>query len=503
MNRSYVPVLDRSHLREVCTRLAVRLLVLFGSRATGRPVPCADSDVDLALALLDPRERRSIREYRSAVAELLPEAALDVVLLHDADPLFRWEIMGDSVLLWGEPQDYLELRAFAYRDFVDSVTSRRSAGCAISWFMSTTTSTTALSSVRSRWRCRDTRNMSSSCGVSWLNTSMGGDTRTVHESMDNPGETSNLNAFRKKLNELEKAKRDADRLRQEAVAELLQARKEINRQLHQLGYEGEPVEPKSARSSAEPAKPEALGELRFSAVAHAAQRQAPCDRRGHGKPPLSHLSNRRARSARAPRPGAEASLYSGRTRREGPRRLTPGFSRLSCCSVAPCCEAAYGDELETVDHASQVAEPIFGPLRLGCASHFGRGMLSKRSYVEALALRDRLCAVFVGQRSAMMSGQKEVLPRGAVGARAALDWAAEGTIGLQGQGTGRGCGRIGTCRPDRRSGSGASRHLGALGHAATNAQIADFLQAGALQYGVVEEAEEVLMIERLQQLLQV
>ena len=49
---------------------------------------------------------------------------------------------------------------------------------------------------------------------------------------------SKVDAFRQKLNELERAKREADRFRQEAIAELLQRRKEITRELRQLGYEG-------------------------------------------------------------------------------------------------------------------------------------------------------------------------------------------------------------------------------------------------------------------------
>ena|SRR5688572_17326433 len=50
---------------------------------------------------------------------------------------------------------------------------------------------------------------------------------------------SKVEEFRRRMNELERAKRDADKLRQEAISELLQRRKEINRELRQLGYEGD------------------------------------------------------------------------------------------------------------------------------------------------------------------------------------------------------------------------------------------------------------------------
>ncbi|MEX2280994.1 MAG: hypothetical protein WEE89_00740 [Gemmatimonadota bacterium] len=50
---------------------------------------------------------------------------------------------------------------------------------------------------------------------------------------------SKVEEFRRRMNELERAKRDADKLRQEAIAELLHKRKELNRELRQLGYEGD------------------------------------------------------------------------------------------------------------------------------------------------------------------------------------------------------------------------------------------------------------------------
>jgi hypothetical protein len=58
-----------------------------------------------------------------------------------------------------------------------------------------------------------------------------------------------LDEFRHKMGELERAKKEMDRLRQEAIAELLQTRKEINRELRQLGYEGVLEEPRSEPAS--------------------------------------------------------------------------------------------------------------------------------------------------------------------------------------------------------------------------------------------------------------
>lgn len=119
-----LPPVDPDRLAEVCRRLGVRILVLYGSRATGTPVPRPESDLDLAVRLQPGRESPDLWELQEALSEAFPGASLDVAFLRGADPLFRWEVMREGRLLWGDPLDHLEYRAFAYRDFVDSADLR-------------------------------------------------------------------------------------------------------------------------------------------------------------------------------------------------------------------------------------------------------------------------------------------------------------------------------------------------------------------------------------------
>src|SRR5688500_2343293 len=78
--------------------------------------------------------------------------------------------------------------------------------------------------------------------------------------MNDNRDSNKLNQVRQKMSELEKTKRDLDRLRQDAIAELLQKRKEITRELRQLGYEGrgDDLPATNGRS------PSATGELSLS-----------------------------------------------------------------------------------------------------------------------------------------------------------------------------------------------------------------------------------------------
>jgi uncharacterized protein len=115
---------DAAALEAAAERLGARMVVLFGSFATGSPPPGPDSDIDLALSLQPGTAPPGHLRLIGALEPAFPGRNLDPVLLAGADPLFRWEIMEPGRLLYGDPLDFLEYRAFAYRDFVDSADLR-------------------------------------------------------------------------------------------------------------------------------------------------------------------------------------------------------------------------------------------------------------------------------------------------------------------------------------------------------------------------------------------
>jgi predicted nucleotidyltransferase len=114
-------------LDEACAQLGATMLVLFGSHAPGGLPPRPDSDVDLALRFAPGAARPSRWRIFDALEPLFPGHELDLVMLADADPLLRWEIMERGVLLAGDIDAFHEYRAFAYRDFVDSADLRHSS----------------------------------------------------------------------------------------------------------------------------------------------------------------------------------------------------------------------------------------------------------------------------------------------------------------------------------------------------------------------------------------
>jgi predicted nucleotidyltransferase len=97
------------------------MVVLFGSYAGGELPVGPHSDVDLAV--LPGRVRPSLLDVHAALVGAT-SASLDLVWLDEADPLFRWEILQHAELLYGDIDDFLDYRAFAFRDFTDSADLR-------------------------------------------------------------------------------------------------------------------------------------------------------------------------------------------------------------------------------------------------------------------------------------------------------------------------------------------------------------------------------------------
>ena len=113
--------LDLARAASLGQRFGLRLIVLFGSRAKGRPAPTSESDIDIAI--LGCPEGRFWDCY-GELAEIVGEYSLDLVELEKADSLFRYEVMSDGVRLYGDPDLFFEYRAYAYKDFVDSADLR-------------------------------------------------------------------------------------------------------------------------------------------------------------------------------------------------------------------------------------------------------------------------------------------------------------------------------------------------------------------------------------------
>ncbi len=117
---------QRIQLEKIGRRRHLRFLILHGSYATN--TPRAGSDLDLAYVVSGPERGDEYLQLFGELAKVFgngPHRELDVKSLHGVDPLFRYQVVRDGVLLYGNPADYEEFRLYAYRDYNDSYDLRR------------------------------------------------------------------------------------------------------------------------------------------------------------------------------------------------------------------------------------------------------------------------------------------------------------------------------------------------------------------------------------------
>lgn len=105
-------------IAKIAEKYELKLVVLYGSQATGKARP--NSDIDIAVL---GKRRVDFEKQIDLIGEftsLFETDEIDVKTLHNTNPLFRYEVMRDGILLFGTDYDFASFRAYAFRDYMDS-----------------------------------------------------------------------------------------------------------------------------------------------------------------------------------------------------------------------------------------------------------------------------------------------------------------------------------------------------------------------------------------------
>jgi predicted nucleotidyltransferase len=115
-----------AQLARIGSRYGLKLIILHGSYVTGKAHP--HSDLDIAVSGLREMDKDKFWDLYGELADILdddPERELDLKTLDRKDPLFLYQVMKDSRLLYGSPSEYQKLKAYAFRLYQDSRDLRR------------------------------------------------------------------------------------------------------------------------------------------------------------------------------------------------------------------------------------------------------------------------------------------------------------------------------------------------------------------------------------------
>ena len=114
----------------------IKLIILFGSQATGKAGKRSDTDIAiLADHSLSYGERAKISEE---IAQELGanEDDVDTVDLWDASPLLQYEVAKKGKLLHGEERDFVRFKILAWKRYLDTAKFRRLRRKALDkWFL--------------------------------------------------------------------------------------------------------------------------------------------------------------------------------------------------------------------------------------------------------------------------------------------------------------------------------------------------------------------------------
>jgi uncharacterized protein len=109
-------------LAELAKKYQLKFVILHGSFATG--TARKDSDLDIAAVTLgedlDFDRLLKLCGEMADVFHLPPQTDLDFKTLNKVDPLFRYEVTRVGKLLFGDPADYEDFKAFSLRAYEDA-----------------------------------------------------------------------------------------------------------------------------------------------------------------------------------------------------------------------------------------------------------------------------------------------------------------------------------------------------------------------------------------------
>ena len=108
----------RPKIAEIAKKKKLSLLILYGSQATGKVRN--NSDIDIAALGERPLRFEDITDLINDFSEVFKSNEIDVKSLHFTDPLFRFQVTRDGILLYGDRKKFLSFKAYAFRDYCDS-----------------------------------------------------------------------------------------------------------------------------------------------------------------------------------------------------------------------------------------------------------------------------------------------------------------------------------------------------------------------------------------------
>ncbi len=109
----------KPEIEKLAEKYGLSLVILYGSYA--KNLAKKDSDIDMVVY----KKGKSISfdelvDLNNEFADIFQSMEIDVKSLHNTNPLFRYQVMRDGILLYGNRRDFISFKAYSFRDYCDS-----------------------------------------------------------------------------------------------------------------------------------------------------------------------------------------------------------------------------------------------------------------------------------------------------------------------------------------------------------------------------------------------
>lgn len=109
---------QRDQINKIGKKYDLKLTVIYGSFAKDKNRQT--SDLDIAVLGEEELNFKTVLKLFSEFSSVFKDIEVDVKSLHGVDPFFRYQAMRDSILIYGNPLEYHNFKAYAFRAYMDS-----------------------------------------------------------------------------------------------------------------------------------------------------------------------------------------------------------------------------------------------------------------------------------------------------------------------------------------------------------------------------------------------
>lgn len=117
-----ITIIQKKEIKKMGEKNNLLFAMIFGSRAE-KGNPREDSDLDIAVMFkkgADKKYKYYYGEIFKDFSEIFKGYNVDLVDLKNTDFIFRYELFLNSQLIFGNPINYYEFKARAFREYMDS-----------------------------------------------------------------------------------------------------------------------------------------------------------------------------------------------------------------------------------------------------------------------------------------------------------------------------------------------------------------------------------------------